>query len=353
MSYSNGIITAPVSIDDVKTALGVSTNDVAALCTSDKINMWAKYKPTKKNAIFTDDWWKGDDFNAGISIPYTEKIENVLGYYNLNDGTDNGWSYRKPTGGASSPYRLGDFRGYNRNARSPLGAMSNVPEQRTITGSFIVTLIFSPKMNADEIPLSSVSAVAQTYFGCIMYDSSNNFYAIRTIGTKISDITEDDAFGIEMKWSSGQFSVGTYKVIPVLSSRAYTTMVGNSGLASGVNYYPLPTGEVKTIKFIATSTALTNHVGMRAERNGTSVKVTINVDSSGHTYTGIVVYLSTTNYSSGVVSDGQWNVGTIGAGGKYSHTFIAPSATAMYRVLLYSNGTKQFGVGVIETGNIE
>ena len=55
MSIINGIIQAPVSIADVKTALGETSNDLAALCRSDKINMWAKFKPVELNKPFTSD----------------------------------------------------------------------------------------------------------------------------------------------------------------------------------------------------------------------------------------------------------------------------------------------------------
>ena len=54
MSIVNGIIQAPVTIADVKTTLGETSNDLAALCRSDKINMWAKYKPVELNKTF----WK-------------------------------------------------------------------------------------------------------------------------------------------------------------------------------------------------------------------------------------------------------------------------------------------------------
>lgn len=47
MSNSGGKITAPVSIEDVRTVLGVSSYDLGTLCKSEKINMWAKYKPVR------------------------------------------------------------------------------------------------------------------------------------------------------------------------------------------------------------------------------------------------------------------------------------------------------------------
>ena len=45
--YSNGKITAPVSIYDVQRALGVGSNDLKTLCDSETLNLWAKYKPVR------------------------------------------------------------------------------------------------------------------------------------------------------------------------------------------------------------------------------------------------------------------------------------------------------------------
>ena len=45
MSLNNGIISAPVSIDDVKSVLGEGSNDLATLCKSTNINMWSRHKP--------------------------------------------------------------------------------------------------------------------------------------------------------------------------------------------------------------------------------------------------------------------------------------------------------------------
>ena len=68
MALSNNKITAPVSVDDVKSVLGESSNDLAALCKSSKINVWAKYKPTVYPSPFPDDWYKAKDGNYGINI---------------------------------------------------------------------------------------------------------------------------------------------------------------------------------------------------------------------------------------------------------------------------------------------
>lgn len=122
MSYnsSTGIISAPVSIDDVKTALGESSNDLATLCTSSNINMWSKYKPVHNNIAFPNnevaaskstwytnssrDWWLGAANKPAIEIPLCETFDAIKAAY---------WIHNKPTGGSSSPYRLSDFIGYN------------------------------------------------------------------------------------------------------------------------------------------------------------------------------------------------------------------------------------------------
>ena len=68
MALANGKITAPVSIDDLKNLFGEGSGDLATLCTSPKINVWAKYKPTVYPSPFPDDWHKAKDGNYGINI---------------------------------------------------------------------------------------------------------------------------------------------------------------------------------------------------------------------------------------------------------------------------------------------
>lgn len=136
MSYSNGIITAPVSIDDVKAALGESSNDLATLCKSSNINMWNRRKPVGYPAIFTSqdgDWYKGnsvsDDYVNGIECCGIRKSVyddvttfSIVGnnfstrHFQLNNTQV--LSYVPPKGGENSPYRLGDFRFYDGNTPS-------------------------------------------------------------------------------------------------------------------------------------------------------------------------------------------------------------------------------------------
>lgn len=105
---NNGVITAPVTTTDVSTVLQTSSHDVGTLCSMDSINMWAKYKPVDYNSVAPDrdgEWWKGTDGMCGINVPSQSG--------GLDQIYDQPWTYNPPNGGATAPYRLADFDGYN------------------------------------------------------------------------------------------------------------------------------------------------------------------------------------------------------------------------------------------------
>lgn len=157
MSYNSetGIISAPVSIDDVKQALGESSNDLATLCKSGNINIWSKYKPISCKGEFKEYPIREDSdeivtssyskytcvVRCGMNIPMdTYKnlrnnyggegfainackffyVDNVYGNYGgVHDNTSTRVSGKHfPKGGVNSPYRLGDFRNYNAKAEN-------------------------------------------------------------------------------------------------------------------------------------------------------------------------------------------------------------------------------------------
>ena len=119
--------TTGISTSLVKSELGAGSNDVGTLCTHPNINMMAINKPTKYPSVSTNAWQTGiinQDYydgveNYGIRKPYNLVPANAtkIGQAPIYSVGTLGnikslWQYIKPTGGASSPYRLGDFRGY-------------------------------------------------------------------------------------------------------------------------------------------------------------------------------------------------------------------------------------------------
>lgn len=217
----NGIISAPVSINDVKQALGESSNDLATLCKSENINMWSKYKPISCKGDFKEYPIREDSdeivtssFNkytcvvrCGMNIPMDtyKNLRNKYGgegfainacveLYNDNvygvRGIDKDASTNSrtvyvsgkhfPKGGTNSPYRLGDFRNYNAKATS------------------IAFLTSLPLAHEIEVYYSS------TYkFNCVLYmDTNMDNNTNLTMDDIITDLSLAWSFWIQICYNS-------------------------------------------------------------------------------------------------------------------------------------------------------
>lgn len=122
--------------------LGEPSNDLATLCKSANINKWAKYKPISIAKLFNitekdrANCRYGLDFttNSILTTNFQRGSSFSLSAYSLQNVLDasSEWTYSRPTGGSSSPYRLGDFvnnemltDGYNAKTSAPLGGFTN------------------------------------------------------------------------------------------------------------------------------------------------------------------------------------------------------------------------------------
>jgi len=98
-----------LSVAMVKAELGASTNDVGQLCIHPNINKWSRYKPYNMPYVSLRDGSNRIEHpTLGAILPMTQN-QSVLSI------KDDSWIYDKPLGGASSPYRLEDFGGYDNN----------------------------------------------------------------------------------------------------------------------------------------------------------------------------------------------------------------------------------------------
>lgn len=213
MSLSNNKITAPVSIDDVKSTLGESSNNLATLCKSDNINKWARYKPIKYNCLFKPTEEQRKEANYGISnIPYYRLLGNMAQDV-INGSMKNAtnistldtriepWHYQQPIGGYASPYRLGDFDGYFANASAPIGAITETEIESSLSGK--VSVVFNK--NTDTVSsltfndLASEKDFSNQYLGLCLSDGNKSFYMTQKIGFDEGDdvtISMLDSFGI-------------------------------------------------------------------------------------------------------------------------------------------------------------
>lgn len=219
MSYNSdtGIISAPVSIDDVKQALGESSNDLATLCKSENINIWSKYKPISCKGEFKEYPIREDSdeivtssyskytcvVRCGMNIPmdtYKNLRNNyggegfaINGCYNLyanniygrvggihGDTITSVSGKHFPKGGANSPYRLSDFRNYNSKAKN---------------NEFLTSL---PQFNTVEVYYSSIRK-----FNCVLYMNTNvDNNTNLTMDDIITDLSLAWSFWIQIRYDS-------------------------------------------------------------------------------------------------------------------------------------------------------
>lgn len=94
MAYSNYRITGAVGISDIRNALGVSSGDIATLCSSQSINPMAKYKPVRHSShgILTQAQRASTRYGFGSSFPtYTGRDidpSNTWTYLRVRPRTD-------------------------------------------------------------------------------------------------------------------------------------------------------------------------------------------------------------------------------------------------------------------------
>ena len=137
-------IKKPVDIHTVSEVLKLSqtsdqqvssrnTFDLADLCTHENINMWAKYKPFRSSIMFfrqDGDPTKSDRDdemrrqNYGIQPPDMRSSTDIVSC--INDV----WTYNRPRGTVSEPYRLSDFINYCHNDKPFAVAKESVTVNR-------------------------------------------------------------------------------------------------------------------------------------------------------------------------------------------------------------------------------
>lgn len=120
-----------------------NTFDLADLCTHENINMWAKYKPFRSSIMFfrqDGDPTKSDRDdemrrqNYGIQPPDPRLSANIVSC--INDE----WTYNRPRGTVSEPYRLSDFINYSHNDNAFMVAKESVAVNRYFDYTGKITL---------------------------------------------------------------------------------------------------------------------------------------------------------------------------------------------------------------------
>lgn len=207
MSVNNGKVTAPVSLYDVMTVLGESKEDLGTLCTSDKINRWAKFKPYRINqpGDITDTQRKYINFGLIMPTIYNSKAELIAGLRS-NGGS---WGYDRPT--ATDWHRITDFIGYNHDAIPPFGTIE--PQDLMLSDGPVIPTIM-PVSGPDKINLGDFEKggeeLSQWYFGIIIDDGLRQW-----IATTSSTFADGNAWQVDFS-GAPSLEAGDYTAIPFI-----------------------------------------------------------------------------------------------------------------------------------------
>ena len=284
MAHTSTTITAPVSFSDVNAVLGTSHTDLGTMCKDSNIKMWSKYKPVVLATINTTGqfdytnnkwktsatWWKGTGGTCGLVPKTLTKVTDVTSYCS---GGLNGWSYTKPSGGSSSPYRLTDFAGYYHGAVAPISNF-RMETYNTTDAAMVCSLTQS---SDTQLTLADLNNFNNYYLA---------FYAKRRNSTGTKVLTAQKTLGnngnaIDFQLSS--WNAGTWDIYPFVTDER-----GDDGTISAVRHScPFASALSLTIAEQSVTIWLGN-VGVTGIRtvtadihvnNNTSSSITLNVNS--------------------------------------------------------------------------
>lgn len=203
-----------ISTSLVGETLGASSRDVGTLCTHPSINKWSKWKPISLNKVtgLTIADLQSADF--GLTRPVNNNnYQSVIGVK---------WIYNKPTGGASSPYRLGDFRNYDKNAF----AIITVPDSVSFNRSSASTYSYQVAINRGGASSTSIgiddftTAIGNMYAGVVVVKGGSTYMVTAT------DTLANSGGSIIFNTSTPPFNTdGSGMIYNILSTQAVPSVM--------------------------------------------------------------------------------------------------------------------------------
>lgn len=170
-------LSTPINTTKVANTIQSSSRNVGVLCTASTINKWSKHKPIRYPKVdgLLEKEWRGTTADILQNIIYGLKVGT--GGMNWKDLHNTNYEYvGRPTGGANAPYRLGDFRGYDHDARPSLYGFPGNEEfyYWDVEGSLSITIINDWNgTNTTGINLSDLTDLNDAYdiadyYPCVM-----------------------------------------------------------------------------------------------------------------------------------------------------------------------------------------
>lgn len=307
-----------VEIVDLQQVLGRGENDLGLLCSdkewnaagtalvsANKVNKNAKYKSVRSSKLtaMTDADFQDAYFGLNIPIYGSGYITSLSTFF---DSFASAYSYLPPRGkgngqsGADEWFRILDFNGYNKNARSFVNESGcSFPHQYEYGGAGSLGCNFTLSLNNTVANLrggvsisdlklggSEGTTFSSLYFGLIFKHGTDTPKIITATSTVLSSggltltITDSGGDGLD-----GLSTSYTYTVYPILCSNAHSSL-GNVGNLD--NIVPLPVATFQFSQYPA-SARVTYYIDSADAYQGPSAKLVI---------TATVGILSTGGYES-------------------------------------------------------
>ena len=221
----------------VASKIGASSRKWSVLCKSPKINKWSKWKPVSINKVTPITAGDLKDIDYGLKPPKTSTDYTTI--------VDTKWTYTKPTGSSTSPFRIGDFRNYYHNA----GAIASAEQNVKINKATNTTKMFGLSMNTgesdDQIGLTDFGGVIGSYYYGIVFENGDNKY-IQTATKSL----EEGGIDFTANLNEDAFSGTTVVLNHLLCSKAVPTMQPLTSQGT-ITYMPLPSKDFEKGKITA------------------------------------------------------------------------------------------------------
>lgn len=318
LSVSGGL-----SIDEVRQCLNSSSRDLATLCKSSAVNMWAKFKPVNNDNVYgptgkssSSTYWKGVDGKCGI---------NFNTYDSLGAPFSTGFLYQLFHGNLpwtrvtqTAPFRLLDFDGYFHDARrqvDKIGASKLLVDTNgdlRIDYSYFLfpsdtgNLLFSD-IEIDGSPLSN------WYFSVLIVKGSTYYVASaqNTVGNTDFSVT----------FSNMSSSLGTYSIYPFLSKNR---IIQGGSVQSG-KYCSIGVTEAEVIEVAQATNPYQLFVSGTLDfaRRHIDIDLRLKSNAGAHTFTGVTVQLTRSTGPSNppgtLVNSWTFSNASVSSGGEYSY----------------------------------
>ena len=255
MGYANGILTAPLSLGDIATALGTISLDLGTLCTSPSIDKWARYKPIEHHNIgYVSEAGRRLE-NYGLSATRFQQAGRcIMPAY--------AWEYTRP----SSHFRALDFVqvasggvpsttiGYKSVGVAPCrGFYAGSDTGQLATYKYYLGQSSQAAINVYAITtgsdfgigLAEMGSLTNYYFALAVVVDSSHTYVVtsaQNIGAGVSDPTVTGWQTITVPTDSTIFNgAGTYEAYVLLCNQCHTSWWQEAtSVSNPLYYYALP-----------------------------------------------------------------------------------------------------------------